>query len=97
MYERHLLSVLSEGEGLLHLAEKGTGTTTQYHTILGLDPQVFIFLMALLALILGVMITVCVIYRRHRTRQDYNEDPEQFPHLPKLSYKEEKNLDKLGL
>lgn len=88
MYERHLLASLEVSP--LHLTTSKAfhfAADPKYRTILGLDTQVFIFLMILIGIVLGVALTIFIIYRRHRTRQDFNDNPEQFPHLPELGWK----------
>lgn len=76
--ERHLLSV---GQRNFHLQEQHQAEAN-YRTILGVDQQVFILLCIGLGVILTILFIIFVFYRRLRTRQEYNQNPEQFPHLP---------------
>ena len=77
MAERHLLRVDAA------TAEHYVKTSTrQYHTILGLEPQVFIIICIILAIILTIIICIYVAYKRYRTRVEFNENPEKFANLP---------------
>lgn len=90
---RHLLSVAPRNFHFQGI--EGEETTVKYRTILGVDQQVFIFLCIGLGIILTILLIIFVLYRRYRTRVDYNENPEQFPHLPDLDYMEERRLNKI--
>jgi hypothetical protein len=50
--------------------------------ILGMAPQMFIILAIFLGTVFTISLTIFILYRRYRTRQDYNDNPELFPHVP---------------
>jgi hypothetical protein len=47
-----------------------------------MSPGAFILLNIFLAFVLTVTLIIWVCYRRRITRQLYNENPEQFAHVP---------------
>lgn len=77
----------------LHLAASGGGSSNvQLTTIMGLQAGTFYAICGGLAIVIAICLCILVMYRRRRTLQDYNENPERFPNLPELTYFQERHL-----
>ena len=88
---RHLLSAAHFiEETALHLARATKSSSNP--KIMGLPLNVFIMLAGGIAICLTICCCIWVAYRRRRARIDFNENPEQFPNLPNLSWGEERTL-----
>jgi hypothetical protein len=46
-----------------------------------------------LAVLLVIALILLILYRRYKTRQDYNDTPENFAHKPNLAINEEYHLN----
>lgn len=72
-----------------HQVSSSSPSTNSQPKFLGISTAFLINLAIILAVVAIVVFIIIKLYQRYRTRQDYNETPENFAHKPVLGFNEE--------